>query len=137
MCKPTPTILTLLFLWSSFAQDMAQADTEKVKSEEPKVIAKKIYVTQGIGEETPPTIDGLLNYPIWDMVEWAGDYIENQPDENTPPSFQTKFKIVYDSKYLYIGVRCLDAEPGNIVRRMSRRDGFDGDWIEVQYRQLS
>jgi len=107
---------------------MESSEAKKNKAKE--AIAKKIYVTQGIGEGEPPTIDGLLNDPIWDVVDWAGDYIERQPDENTPPSYQTKFKIIYDSKYLYIGVRCLDAEPEHIVRRMSRRDGFDGDWVE-------
>ncbi len=94
------------------------------------VVAKKIYVTATIGQEQPPVVDGLLNDPVWNIVEWAGDYVEFQPDENTPPSFQTKFKIVYDSKNLYIGVRCYDAEPDKIVKRLSRRDGFEGDFIE-------
>lgn len=130
MSKPTLAFLASLFLCSAFAQDVAEADVTNENSGSPEAIAKKIYVTQEIGAQDPPSIDGLLNDPIWDLVDWAGDYIENRPDENTPPSFQTKFKIVYDSKYLYIGVRCLDNEPESIVQRMSRRDGFDGDWIE-------
>ncbi|WP_190811090.1 carbohydrate binding family 9 domain-containing protein [Flagellimonas sp. S3867] len=95
-----------------------------------EVIRKKIYVTKSIEQTLPPVVDGLLNDKAWNLVEWAGDYIEFQPDENTPPSHQTKFKIVYDSKNLYIGVRCFDAEPDKIVKRLSRRDGFEGDWIE-------
>jgi len=128
--KPILASLAMLLLWGGYSQDMAEATTADGKSVDSEVIAKKNYVTQGIGEQEPPTIDGVLNDPVWEVVGWAGDYIENRPDENTPPSFQTKFKIVYDSKFLYIGVRCLDAEPENIVKRMSRRDGFDGDWIE-------
>lgn len=131
MRTPTFAVLALMLSFTGFSQDVAELEPEKVTdntSEE--IIAKKVYVTKDIGQEQSPTIDGLLNDPIWDLVDWAGDFIENRPDENTPPSFQTKFKIVYDSKYLYIGVRCLDAEPENIVKRMSRRDGFDGDWIE-------
>ncbi|WP_420602858.1 carbohydrate binding family 9 domain-containing protein [Flagellimonas sp.] len=95
-----------------------------------QVIPKKIYVTKSIGETLPPMVDGLLTDEAWNLVEWAGDYIEFQPDENTQPSERTRFKIVYDSKNLYIGVRCYDAEPDKIVKRLSRRDGFEGDWIE-------
>lgn len=113
-------ILLPLFFFSVFLN--AQDSTA--------VISKKIYVTTSIGQEQPPTVDGLLNDPAWNLVEWGGDYIEFQPDENTPPSYQTKFKIVYDSKNLYIGVRCYDAEPDKIVKRLSRRDGFEGDFIE-------
>ncbi|MEM9648674.1 MAG: DUF5916 domain-containing protein [Bacteroidota bacterium] len=87
-------------------------------------------MTKSIGNEQPPTVDGLLNDPVWELVEWAGDYVEFQPDENTPPAQQTKFKIVYDSKNLYIGVRCYDEEPDKIEKRLSRRDGFEGDWVE-------
>lgn len=94
------------------------------------VVPKKIYVTQALEQETAPAIDGLLNDRAWNLVDWGRDYIELQPDENTPPSYQTKFKILYDSKNLYIGVRCYDAEPDKIVKRLSRRDGFEGDWVE-------
>ncbi len=94
------------------------------------VVPKKIYVTKPVEQDAPPVVDGLLNDEAWNLVDWAGDYVEFQPDENTPPSYQTKFKIVYDSKNLYIGVRCYDAEPDKIVKRLSRRDGFEGDWVE-------
>jgi hypothetical protein len=76
-----------------------------------------------------PVIDGLLDDPAWTLVEWAGDFIEQRPDENTQPDFQTRFKIIYDQKSLYLGVRCFDKEPDKIVKRLSRRDGFEGDWI--------
>lgn len=111
-------LLTLLFTFSSQAQDSTQ------------VIIKKKYTTQALGEFVAPTINGVLEDEAWKLVEWGGDYIESQPDENTPPSYQTQFKILYDSKNLYIGVRCFDDEPDKIVKRLSRRDGFDGDWVE-------
>jgi hypothetical protein len=111
-------LLTLFFIFSSQAQDSTQ------------VIIKKKYTTQALGEYVAPTINGVLEDEAWNLVEWGGDYIESQPDENTPPSYQTQFKILYDSKNLYIGVRCFDDEPDKIVKRLSRRDGFDGDWVE-------
>ncbi|MEM8762163.1 MAG: DUF5916 domain-containing protein [Bacteroidota bacterium] len=116
--KPTLFAIFLVFALCASGQDSTE------------VVPKKIYVTQAIGGEEPPAVDGELNDLAWNLVDWTGDYIELEPDENTPPSYQTKFKIVYDSKFLYIGVRCYDAEPDQIVRRLSRRDGFDGDWVE-------
>ncbi|WP_232520937.1 DUF5916 domain-containing protein [Flagellimonas nanhaiensis] len=113
-------IILALALFPIFTQ--AQDSTQ--------VVPKKIYVTKNLGAETTPSIDGLLNDAAWNLVEWGGDYVEWQPDENTPPSDQTKFKIIYDSKNLYIGVRCYDSEPEKIVKRLSRRDGFEGDWVE-------
>ena len=135
MTKLIQTFFLFFFfiLFHLNAQDAAEANnsTSTGTSEEAEEkITKKIYVTNFIGDESPPSIDGLLDDSVWSVVDWAGDYIENQPDENTPPTHQTKFKIIYDSKYLYIGVRCFDTEPDKIVKRLSRRDGFDGDWVE-------
>ncbi len=96
-----------------------------------EVVPKRIYVTSSLSESTPPDIDGILNDDSWELVEWTGDYIEFQPDENTPPSQQTKFKILYDNSYLYVAFRCYDTEPGKIEQRLSRRDGFSGDWVEI------
>ena len=48
-----------------------------------------------------------------------------------PASVQTKFKILYDDKNLYILFKNFDPEPDKIVSRMSRRDGFEGDLVEV------
>ncbi|NMH88986.1 DUF5916 domain-containing protein [Flavivirga algicola] len=97
------------------------------------IVQKKRYTTKALYNHEAPVIDGLLNDASWDIVDWAGDYIEHEPDENTPPTFQTRFKIVYDQKFLYIGVRCYDDAPDKIVKRLSRRDGFEGDWIEFNF----
>jgi len=95
------------------------------------VVPKRIYTTQPLPPETVPTIDGLLDDAAWDVVEWENDFIESRPDENTPPSNQTRFKITNDRRFLYFAFQCLDSEPDKIVKRLSRRDTFDGDWIGV------
>ncbi len=111
-------LVLLLFALSANAQD-----STKVK--------KRIYTTKPLQGSEAPTINGLIDESSWDLVEWSGDFIENEPDENTPPSQQTKFKILYDQKYLYIAYRCYDTEPDKIEKRLSRRDGFAGDWVEI------
>ncbi len=105
-----------------YAQDSTKTAT---------VVKKRIYTTKPLKGSEAPTIDGLINESSWDLVDWTSDFIENEPDENTPPSDQTKFKILYDQKYLYVAYRCYDSDPAKIEKRLSRRDGFAGDWVEI------
>jgi hypothetical protein len=91
----------------------------------------KSYTTAHI-KGAAPHIDGNLNDPVWDEVPWAGgDFIQSSPNPGKPASVQTKFKILYDSKNLYIAFKNLDPNPDKITSRMTRRDGFEGDWVEI------
>lgn len=91
---------------------------------------KRIYQTKRINGQAPH-IDGLIDQDIWDAVEWSGDFTQRTPKDGVDPSQETAFKILYDDDYLYVLIRAYDTEPDKIVKRMSRRDGFDGDWVEV------
>lgn len=91
---------------------------------------KKMYLTQKV-ISSPPVIDGIMEEGEWEDVPWGSEFVQLQPYEGKAPTQNTAFKILYDDKYLYIGFRCYDTEPDKIVRRMSRRDGFEGDWVEI------
>ena len=73
----------------------------------------------------------MLNDPAWERLEWATDFTQTEPNKGKPASQKTAFKILYDAKNLYVAIRAYDTEPQKIVERMSRRDGFDGDWVEI------
>lgn len=92
-------------------------------------IPKRIYTTKRLKEL--PVIDGDVSDKAWEVVEWSSDFTEKEPDEGTPPTYQTLFKVMYDAKYLYIAIRALDNEPDLIQQRLSRRDGFAGDRVNV------
>jgi hypothetical protein len=92
-------------------------------------ITRKKYFTQRL--KGTITLDGIPNEEAWNVVEWGGDFTQWQPNEGKPPSQPSNFKILYDDKFLYIAYRCHDASPDSIVKRMSRRDQFPGDWIEI------
>ena len=104
-----------------------------IAQEKASKVPKRIYTTKSLAQETAPVIDGILDDAGWNLVEWDRNFTESQPDENTPPTHQTKFKIIYDQKYLYVGVKLLDSQPNSIVKRLSRRDGFEGDWVEINF----
>ncbi|GAA3508930.1 hypothetical protein GCM10022393_21020 [Aquimarina addita] len=95
------------------------------------IVSKRTYITKPLATSKVPVINGIIDEVEWDIVKWSGDFIERQPDENTPPSQQTKFKIIYDQNFLYVAYRCYDTEPDLIEKRLSRRDGFAGDRITL------
>jgi hypothetical protein len=91
---------------------------------------KRIYYAKRINPH-PPVIDGKSDDAAWQKVEWSGDFLQREPYEGKPPSQQTAFKILYDDKNLYVVIRAFDTEADKIERRVTRRDGFDGDWVEI------
>ncbi|NVK52211.1 MAG: carbohydrate binding family 9 domain-containing protein [Flavobacteriaceae bacterium] len=92
---------------------------------------KKKYITKFNNNSKAPKIDGVLDDACWNNVPWGNDFIENDPDENTPPTSQTRFKILYDTKFLYIAIQAFDKEPNKIEKRLARRDSFQGDRVNV------
>ncbi len=99
--------------------------------EENKTIEKRKYFTSPLSNEKAPVIDGEINDDAWNKVEWSTDFTQRDPEEGIPPTEKTQFKIIYDEKFMYIAVECLDSEPDKINKRLSRRDGFEGDWFIV------
>ena len=95
-----------------------------------KDIPKKIYFTKKVSSKRP-VIDGKLDDPVWETVQWGGDFTQMMPNDGGEPVAPTNFKILYDDENIYVGYRCHDDEPEKIVKRMSRRDGFEGDWVEI------
>ncbi len=91
---------------------------------------QQTYSTNRISDEAP-VIDGIMDDKSWNLVEWGGDFIQQEPYEGKSPSQPTYFKILYDDNFLYVGIMAYDSVPSEIAKRMSRRDGFEGDFVEI------
>jgi len=89
----------------------------------------KSYIAQRA--EKALQIDGRLADECWQHVNWTGDFVQYEPIPGAAPSQQTQYAIVYDDNNLYVAIKAFDAEPDKIVRRISRRDDIDGDWVSV------
>lgn len=107
-----------------FSFSYGQTDSLKPEKQE------RVYTTTRIPGNAPE-IDGYGDDESWNAVEWAGDFTQRDPEDGKDPSHETQFKVLYDDNYIYFLIRAFDTEPEKIVKRMSRRDGFEGDWVEV------
>lgn len=120
-------LLTVVSINAVYGQQSAGRDTVSQVNAD----SMRVYTTSRLAG-TPPTIDGRLDDPAWEQVPWGGDgFRQVSPNKGKPATVQTRFKILYDAKNLYVAVKCLDPEPGKIVKRMARRDSFEGDWVEI------
>ena len=62
----------------------------------------------------PIVIDGSLDESAWEAASPASGFIQNEPHEGEPATFDTLVKVVYDNDYLYLGVLALDDDPDRI-----------------------
>ncbi len=108
--------ISCLVLLASFATQPAAAEP-------------RVYTTSRT--EAPPRIDGSLDDSVWGAVPWSGEFTQTEPAEGEPPACQTRFKILYDDRNLYLAYQAFDPEPAQIARILARRDYFPGDWVEV------
>lgn len=112
---------------------LALAETVPAKPIDPGLPSRyprRSYETQHCGSGCPK-VDGVLDDACWELVAWASDFVEWQPDAGQAPSQQTAFKVLYDDEHLYLAYRAFDSDPARIERRLARRDWFPGDWVEV------
>lgn len=72
--------------------------------------------------EAAPTIDGVLDDPVWQQAERHENFRQTQPVLNADPSEQSYFQIAYDSDNLYVAFRAYDSNPAAVVATDMRRD---------------
>ena len=53
-------------------------------------------------------IDGVLEEHEWRLTQGASDFIQVEPYQGQPSNYATIIKVLYNQKYLYIGVVCKD-----------------------------
>ncbi len=77
-------------------------------------------------------LDGKLTESAWQQTPAGDRFLQRSPDDGYEPTCQTRFSVLYDDEYLYIGVWALDPEPENISAILTRRDErAPSDWVYV------
>ncbi|MGH9389701.1 MAG: hypothetical protein ACRD1Z_08810, partial [Vicinamibacteria bacterium] len=70
----------------------------------------------------PISIDGDLGEPDWQSAPVATHFIQNEPKEGEPATYDTEVRFLYDDDNLYFGVVAHDAEPAKIIVNDLTRD---------------
>jgi len=70
----------------------------------------------------PISLDGVLDESAWASASVARGFVQNEPLEGQPASFDTEVRVVYDDRAVYFGVFAHDDEPGSLVVRDLRKD---------------
>ena len=82
--------------------------------------------------EQPPELDGLVNEPLWQELDVATDFVQQNPEEGQLSAEKTEVRIGFDDRNLYIAIICFDSQPENIVVTQNRRDANLRDTDSVQ-----
>ena len=81
---------------------------------------------------TPPTLDGLLTEPDWNIAGVATGFTVFEPNEGEAPSQRTEARVLFGDEAIYVGIRAFDTAPDSIVTRLARRDErAHSDWVDV------
>ncbi len=78
--------------------------------------------------------DGELSEPAWKSAEKVTQFTQRELYLGMDATEQTEVAVLYDEKFIYIGVWCYDSEPDKIVAKEMRRDfsyGLDDNFIVI------
>jgi len=67
-------------------------------------------------------LDGMLDEPSWASAPIATHFIQNDPREGDPATFDTEVRVVYDDDAMYFGVFARDEEPGRLTVSDLKKD---------------
>ncbi len=73
-----------------------------------------------------PKIDGFLSDSVWQSAVPFTGFRMVEPQPNSDPTEKTELRVLYDEVSLFIGVLCLDSEPGRIAANTMAHDGSEG-----------
>jgi hypothetical protein len=81
-----------------------------------------VTVLRASRAETPPTIDGRGDDPVWRSATVIDQFREARPSEGAEAKVRTEVRVAYDDHNLYVFIRAFDPHPDSIVSRLARRD---------------
>jgi hypothetical protein len=68
------------------------------------------------------TLDGALDEPAWAEAPLARGFVQNDPREGQPATFDTEVRMLYDDDALYFGVFARDDQPGRLIVSDLKKD---------------
>ena len=113
----------VFFVWLPVGGVLAQgADDLALKS------------VRAVRTDSPPSIDGRLNEPIWSGAAVVEDVHQIEPVEYASPSERTQFFLLYDNEALYVAAKMWDKKPELITAKVLRQGGQS--WTDDQFQVI-
>ena len=98
----------------------------------PTAVVKPVRTYQARRAGGGIQVDGVLDETAWQQADRMELPVETFPGDNIPAPVKTEGFIVFDDKYLYVGIRAQDPEPRKIRAHLSDRDkAFSDDFVGV------
>ncbi|MBW6497252.1 MAG: carbohydrate binding family 9 domain-containing protein [Bacteroidales bacterium] len=84
----------------------------------------------------PPKMDGTLSDPIWQLAFPANGFMQYEPHNDRPASFETEVRVLFDDNSIYIGALLFDPSPDSILTELGLRDAddklnADQFWVDI------
>jgi hypothetical protein len=95
----------------------------------------KNYKMKKIIKSNAPIIDGNLNDLIWDESTSIEDFIQQDPNIFSDPTFKTDVKLLYDNENIYIYAKLYYDDINTLNKAVCRRDSWmqcfekSSDWF--------
>lgn len=77
-------------------------------------------------------IDGVIDEPVWETCQTAGNFVEIEPGDNLPAIVKTDVKMTYDDDNLYVAFICYDDRISKLRANLSDRDKmYQDDFVGI------
>ena len=82
--------------------------------------------------DTSPTVDGRLDDAVWEQAARLGPFYVLSLDHTAAlrAENETQVRVLYTDDAVFLGVDCMDAEPGDFITLSYQADGSKLDWSE-------
>ncbi len=101
-------LISILVALPALAQQPANKNTRTITAVEAKNL---------------PTIDGKLDDPLWQVVDWQNNFSQLKPTPGAAPKAVTRVAVAYDSEHIYAAFRCLNPTGAAANSSIATRDG--------------
>src|SRR5437667_5279375 len=108
------SVIALLVAVSGYAQNRPAAQPQPAETINYDTIhlEKRLTAVRASGKIA---LDGVLDEPAWSEAPVANGFIQNDPREGTPATYDTDVRVLYTDDALYFGVWARDAEPSKLI----------------------
>ena len=120
---PALVLMCLTVMPGVSGRASAQPAARGVEPDVPEKIGKNLRALL-VEPGGAPRVDGRLDDQVWVRADRIDDFAQVEPDNMAAPTDRTTVQVAFDSRYLYIAVRCDTADATTIRAGLGRRDNL-------------